>query len=497
MTSATKERWRPGTTLRFLLIASLLNRIGVTGNPRRLLKAVIIPAVLAAWLILAVTLAILLPQWGLMLRRSFPSVPGLPGFTGEYYLLIFTLVPIWLDSMTRASAVLFGASSFQKFQVPTATLNLLGIDRKAYFWHAHQVISGIKLAFCVLPLISVVIWAGDNAPTVALGLALLGCYVALIALEAVASFHRASYTETRIGTNPWLTLAKVTAAIGLGYLTAHAVLTVLAALNIGMPTSSINPHVAAGVTFLGQRGVATSVAAIGLLSALVGYAYILRSPRTATGLYAPTRKRKANAADSGIFFPVVGTQYFLCIYGARAGLVTFFAAGALWALGGTLHVPESLRTAVAIACISFVVGSTFEQTLPLSFSRSRERYRFMYEVGAPITELAPKIVLGVIGSALPGLTVATAALLLAETPASDALIVVSGPIWGLLLSDSFLSTRVRAEGFRFTFIALAQMVVSLMLYAATLAPFVITLVVFLGVGVATVLAIRKAILCMN
>ena len=497
MSPAFNDEWGPGTTIRFLLVANLLNRLGLKGNPRQLLKIVILPLSLAAWLILAITLAVLLPQWAPLLHHSFPQVEGLPGFTGEYYLLVFALVPVWLDSITRLSTIFFGASSFQKVQVPSATLQLLGIDRKAYFWHAHQVVTWVKVAFVVLPLVSVLVWASTNTPTVLLGLALLGIYSGLVAVEAAVTFRRVSLHEPHSFGGFWSTLTTVLVMVALGYISLRLVLAGLASLNIGMPGTTLNPHVATGVLTLARPTVALSLAGLGLLITVGVYAWICCVPACAVGVYTPARPHRDIATESGVFFPVVGLQYFYGIFTRRAGLISFFSAGALCALGKVVEIPPSFQTAVTITALSYVVGSTFEQTLPLSFSRSRERYRFMYEVGTPMRELVPKIAVAVTGSALPGLTVASAGLVSTGTSVADALMIVIAPALGLLGSDSFLSTRVRAEGIRFTFIALAQMAVSLLMFAATLLPAALTFLIFISLVAATALAARKAILCMN
>lgn len=449
---------------------------------------------------LAVAFSLILPGLADIMRRSFPTIPGLPGYNGEYYLLVLALIPLWLDLLTRLMNILFGKIELEKIQVPTPTLQLLQIPNRVYHLWTHRFISGIKILFSLLPLASLTLWVFRSSPMLLLSGTIFFLYLSIIVLEDYLSFRRISFLTPVRRQRLTIALIKVLLCATTGYVIGRSLLHLAGSLNLVSEPQDINP--------IGQWVIINfstlpgTILALVLLLSLSGICVVSQRKigKFPLSICLPNGRPSSTPYEPGLLYPITGISYFSALLSQRKNILLLTASGLILALSPAFAAQASeanTRIGIFIALMSFTIGSSFEEAITWGFSRNHLRYRFYYEAGCSQPELILKIHLVTLSSFLPQLLLGLCFFTGLKFPWGTSLLCLFTPAVMLLICDGFFFHKIRAEGIRFTIIALVQTIGSLSTIGLLALSPVLAYSWFFFMISLSILTSRKAIACLT
>ena len=492
-----EERWSSHQTMCFLWIASGLNRLGIKARPFQVLK-VLVPLLAGTWICLALALYIIGPELTALVRQSLPGVPDIPELDGEYYLWVLALVPLWFDVLSRLSTIFLGKTAIEKIQVDVATIQALDIQRRVYHAWTHRISAILKALFCLLPLVSLTLWAFQNHAVQALSMLVMSLYLLVVLVEDWLSLRRLSNLPAQPLRSLWFVIARASCFIVAGVLSVGGLLDVVSTLGRGAPRQEMPPITHWVLTQL----ISAHFAAIASIMMLVASLAVARASRRESekpmGLMVPVRRPlQHRTVEHGLLFPIVGIGYLSFLLSSRKNLLILFLAGGILAASPMIALPESWQLTAVIAAVSFLIGSSFEESIKLGFTRHRLRYRFFYEAGCAPVEIIVKLHLSVLLSALPQIILCAVVLTTAKVPVTFTVLIMVSPAVLLISANAILSAKVRNESLCFTLVALVQALGSMALVGVAHLSLLAAFICFLALVAISYRTSQKALLCLT
>lgn len=338
----TSHPWSVRRTIQFLLVAELLSRLSISGNPAKIAAWVIRPSVCVALLMEALIYSFIVVRGRSNLAQDIPTINGIDGLDGRYYLFAFALIPVLLD-VTGLIARLLSNVAMSGEPHRYSSWIALGLSAVQVWFYAHFIPRSIRSAFALLPLCAVVIFVNQRNVALLSGIAILADIAVTLFFLLVEFLNISRKSRSESPTILSLCLRWCTAlTLGfIGGIMLSWLITFIHALESTGGSQRVEFPAAGFINILLRPGVTQTVFAFGAVTVLVMATVLIQKIMQPSVLLRTVITRRATTSSSSALsrrlFPVVGGQWVIQKLGSAHTVTALVGAAFATVLAVSFH----------------------------------------------------------------------------------------------------------------------------------------------------------------